>query len=413
MVGFAAFVAPLVLLPSVQAARVTAAQRAVAPPAAGTSGSGSSGSGSSQSDQMAALWDQFRAATQAGTVLASQIGAGKAQQAQLQGQISALNRQLASAQAQEAVDAAQLQATDQQLASLEASIVTTTAQATGAQSQVVQRSIELYKEGPASYLAMLVSATSFRDFLTRLSFVSGVIASDRAKLTALLTTNTQLSSQRQEAVQRRASVAEAKAALALDAADIAQLRAGVAQANQALAVTVAAQQDQLKGIEAQKATYLKDMATLTAESSSITTFVRSKQISQSYTWAGKLVLWPVHGPITSPFGPRINPVFGNSEFHTGIDIGAATGVPVLAAEAGTVIYSGVMQGYGNVIILDHGGALATLYAHQSALLVSVGQKVAKGQQIGKVGCTGLCTGPHLHFETRVGGSPVQPLSFLP
>ena len=89
------------------------------------------------------------------------------------------------------------------------------------------------------------------------------------------------------------------------------------------------------------------------------------------------------------------------------------GVPVEAAAEGQVVSAGLMEGYGNVVIIDHGGALATLYAHLSSMSVRQGQTVSKGQRIGAIGCTGLCTGPHLHFETRIGGVPVQPLNLLP
>jgi murein DD-endopeptidase MepM/ murein hydrolase activator NlpD len=125
------------------------------------------------------------------------------------------------------------------------------------------------------------------------------------------------------------------------------------------------------------------------------------------------VPWPVSGSISSPFGPRVNPIFNTPEFHTGIDIAVDYGTPIRAAAAGQVIYAATMQGYGDVVILDHGGALSTLYAHMSQILVPLGDHVAQGQRIGLVGCTGLCTGPHLHFETRVGGAPVQPLGLLP
>ena len=119
------------------------------------------------------------------------------------------------------------------------------------------------------------------------------------------------------------------------------------------------------------------------------------------------LIWPVTGPITSPFGPR----WGG--FHPGIDIGVPTGTPIHAAAAGTVIWCGWETGYGNLVVIDHHDGLATAYALQSKIAVSCNQDVEQGQVIGYVGCTGVCTGPHLHFEVRVNGTPVDPLGYLP
>ena len=98
--------------------------------------------------------------------------------------------------------------------------------------------------------------------------------------------------------------------------------------------------------------------------------------------------------------------------HQGIDIGAPTGTPIHAAAAGTVIYCGWEEGYGNLTVLDHGGDLATAYGHQSSIAVACGQHVNQGDVIGYVGCTGHCFGPHLHFEVRINGAPVDPLGYL-
>jgi murein DD-endopeptidase MepM/ murein hydrolase activator NlpD len=385
------------------------------------------GGGPQTADQMAKLWDQFRTAQLKAsqlsgkvTQLNAQIATETAKRAQLQGQIAAYTNQIKQAEARRASDVAQLDLTDQQLGALEAGIGDTTGKAADMKSQVQARTIDMYKQGPSTYLGMLLSAHSFRDFLSRLHFIGDVVGTDRAKLTALDQLNAQLGQQKGQAQQSRAEIAAAKAAVEAETAKIGALRVGVTQASQTLAAAVAddqaavaEEQGLLKDVEAEKATYLAAMAKLAGESSSITGMLRGRQINQSFAWAGKKVLWAVTGPISSPFGPRINPIFGTPEFHTGLDIAVDYGIPVKAAEAGQVVSSGLMEGYGNVVIIDHGGALATLYAHMSSLSVRQGQTVSRGQQIGAIGCTGLCTGPHLHFETRIGGVPVQPLNMLP
>ena len=124
------------------------------------------------------------------------------------------------------------------------------------------------------------------------------------------------------------------------------------------------------------------------------------------------MIWPASGPITSSFGWRIHPIYGSSIFHSGVDIGADYGDTVAAADGGVIIYSDWMSGYGKTIIIQHANGITSLYGHCSALLVSTGQRVNKGQAIARVGSTGNSTGPHLHFEVRVNGSPVNPGNYL-
>ena len=123
-------------------------------------------------------------------------------------------------------------------------------------------------------------------------------------------------------------------------------------------------------------------------------------------------LWPVRGLVTSPFGTRMSPYGDGHEMHPGIDISARYGLPVAAAGSGKVIFAGRDPGYGDLIIVDHGGQLDTLYGHLSALYVRQGQRVGRGQAIGAVGATGRATGAHLHYEVRVNGAPVDPRRYL-
>lgn len=122
--------------------------------------------------------------------------------------------------------------------------------------------------------------------------------------------------------------------------------------------------------------------------------------------------WPVAGRISSPFGWRRDPFSGRKDFHTGLDIRAPSGRTIVAAKAGTVVYSGWMGGYGRVIVINHGGGYTTLYAHCSKLLAAKGKKVSAGQAVAQVGSSGRSTGPHLHFEVRVNNSPTNPLKVL-
>ncbi len=119
------------------------------------------------------------------------------------------------------------------------------------------------------------------------------------------------------------------------------------------------------------------------------------------------LLWPARGVMTSGFGWR------RSHHHNGIDISANRGDPIMAAMAGTIIFAGWYGGYGLAVIIDHGGGLLTIYGHASKILVHSGEEVASGQTVARVGCTGVCTGPHLHFEIRIDGRATNPLQYLP
>lgn len=163
-----------------------------------------------------------------------------------------------------------------------------------------------------------------------------------------------------------------------------------------------------------KAIFATQLAVLDAESAGITALLRGMQGSHGKVVYGRgVVMLPIPGaPITSPFGPRLDPILGIIKVHTGIDLGAGEGTPIRAAADGNVVTAGVVDGYGNCTVIDHGNGLATLYGHQSQLLVTPGQQVHKGDIIGLVGHTGFATGPHLHFEVRVDGVPVDPIPYL-
>jgi murein DD-endopeptidase MepM/ murein hydrolase activator NlpD len=171
----------------------------------------------------------------------------------------------------------------------------------------------------------------------------------------------------------------------------------------------------LSQLEMQKADFETQITALAAQSDAIAAQLRARQNAApppGISGHGLLAVPIPDAPITSPFGPRVDPLFGDVRVHTGVDFGATAGTPIHAAADGVVVTAAMMGGYGNCTIIDHGQALATLYAHQSQLLVNAGDHVVKGQIIGLVGSTGMSTGPHLHFEVRVNGTPVDPIAFL-
>lgn len=160
----------------------------------------------------------------------------------------------------------------------------------------------------------------------------------------------------------------------------------------------------------QQDAYQRRVIALQAESDALMETLRK------YRYVGgapgsKDLLWPTDGPVTSGFGYRNHPIFKQRRLHAGMDIPAETGQPIYAAGDGTVVIAGAYGGYGNAVVIDHGDGMQTVYAHQSRLAVSDGAQVLAGDTIGYVGSTGLSTGPHLHFEMRLGGAPTDPLAW--
>jgi len=198
----------------------------------------------------------------------------------------------------------------------------------------------------------------------------------------------------------KAAQAKAQARRAQTEAALASLERAQAQHRRLVAAVTAHQKEVLSEIDAQA-----------KSESELTRIINSR--SRSTGGAGTTArnaggcIWPARGRVTSEYGRRWG------RLHAGIDIGAPTGTAIWAAKSGTVIFSGQQSGYGNVIIIDHGGGFTTLYGHQSRRIAQDGQHVSQGQLIGKVGSTGHSTGSHLHFETRYGGTPRNPRGCLP
>lgn len=270
-----------------------------------------------------------------------------------------------------------------------------------AQTKVLHRRIrDIYKNGQISYLDVLLGAKDFNDFVGRMDFLKKVLAHDNALI--------------QGTKADRETLRKAKEQLETDRKKIVDLRKLAAVKRE----QVASRREERRGV-LNAATYERE----TAERAYRELIETSRQIEQmikriqsgekNVGGSTGTMVWPAEGEITSPFGWRVHPIFGTQRLHTGIDIGADYGDSIRAADGGIVIHSDWMGGYGNTVIIDHGNGISTLYAHNSQLLVSEGQTVAKGQAVARCGSTGYSTGPHLHFEVRQNGSPVNPLNYLP
>ncbi len=256
----------------------------------------------------------------------------------------------------------------------------------------------MYKTGNVGYLEVLLGSSDFGDLMTRIDTVRKIYEHD-TNMVQFLTDQRNIIQQTKKDLEVYQNRLEQK----VDEKEAAQANLNIKVGELGTAKQQLAADH--KALEAQE-------DALQAEADKITKILASMKATQKYV--GGTMAWPVpaSSKITSPFGSRIHPILKTKKMHTGIDISVKTGNNVIAAQSGTVIHSGWLGGYGKTLIVDHGGGIATLYAHNSSLLVSEGGKVTQGQGIAKSGNTGLSTGPHVHFEVRVNGQYVDPMKYV-
>lgn len=268
------------------------------------------------------------------------------------------------------------------------------------QRLLAQRIRVAYQQGNASTVRVLLGSRDVHDLISR-SYVLGRIARADSRLV--------LSIQRD-----KQEVAQMKEQLDRQAQEIAALESELATQTQRLQEQTQVKREILEDIARDRQLKEQALDEWEEESRQIAAMIRAME--QTARGQARLArpfrggfIRPVPGPIVSGFGMRYHPILKVNRMHTGIDIAAPYGTPIKAAADGEVIFAGYRRGYGNTVIVDHGGGVATLYAHCSALSVNEGDTVKQGQVIGYVGATGLATGPHLHFEVRRNGEPVNPL----
>ncbi|MBD5655890.1 MAG: peptidoglycan DD-metalloendopeptidase family protein, partial [Candidatus Eremiobacteraeota bacterium] len=286
------------------------------------------------------------------------------------------------------------------------------------------RLVDAYERGDFSYVNVLLSATSFSDFVERWDDIRYLIAANQKTVRArraaerdVVSKQTALESEKLELADAEHRQQLAKYQLASLADERTQLVAAAETQRRSVATQVAALEELSASEEAELEEFIRvrQREAEAARAAEAEARRRAAQLAgqalppQTSPGAPGSFGWPVSGPITSPFGMRSNPMGGGGfEMHPGIDIGAPMGATITATAGGRIIFAGSYGGYGNAIIIDHGGQASSLYGHCSQIFVSTGQEVQRGQAIGAVGMTGRATGPHLHFEIRINGKPVDP-----
>ncbi|MBR1805118.1 MAG: peptidoglycan DD-metalloendopeptidase family protein [Selenomonadaceae bacterium] len=315
-------------------------------------------------------------------------------------------------------------------------LVEVTAELNAKHGVLENRVRDIYINGQISYLDVLFGAQDFGDFLTRMDLLKRVMTRD-AELVA-------------EVLQYKNEIVEVGKQLEADRRIQEELAAKAEAAKDVQLEKVAKQQALIDLMQNDKDVYDRQYDEMIASSNEVARLIQESKYRaeaeaeaqrrqaeaeaqrQAAAEAGNITLvegddggdyvmpatggggmiWPISGPITSEFGWRTHPIFGNARFHSGLDIGGDYGLPIHAAQSGVVIEAGWIGGYGNTVMIEHGGGIVTLYGHNESLAVSVGQHVNQGDVIAYCGSTGNSTGPHCHFEVRVGGEPVSPWDYL-
>jgi murein DD-endopeptidase MepM/ murein hydrolase activator NlpD len=349
------------------------------------------------------------------------LGAAKAKVGTIAEQLAIANRNISSVQSQIAFLNAKMHTTESNLAWTKLQLAAAQKTLARHNDALKRRLIQAYEYGDLGYLAVLLQARSFGDFLERWNDVSYVVKANEATIR-----------------QRRADaqhVAAIETGLVSDETALRNARAAADQQQLALSALAKQRANLLEVAQSQKRDAAVEVGQLedtsAAAEAALEELVRQKQQEEdkrrsdarrAALLAGESLppepgapgqlLWPVSGPITSPFGMRMHPVYGRPILHAGIDIAANQGTTIAAAAEGRVIVAGYQGDCGKMVALAHSGGLSTIYCHMSQIFVGVGQDVQRGQAIGAVGMTGDATGPHVHFQVMQDGHPVDPMSFL-
>ena len=345
--------------------------------------------------------------------LAKELDGLAASEDELLNAITALDEQV-DAQSAEVDGARQaVAAAEQEVAEAQQAVAETGERITGLTNAVVQRAVESFIRPSSDSLDTMVQSSDMAEAARKRALLDQVTAKDDDVIDELNAAQEDLERRKAQAGEASAKAGERRVQTE---ARLAELEGTVAEKARLARDLDTRQAEVTAEIEAQarseaELTRIIEEAAARAAATAAATSRQAAAVvggaAADLTVGGGGCIWPARGRVTSGFGNRWG------RLHAGVDIGAPNGTPIWAAKTGTVIFSGVQSGYGNVVILSHGGGLTTLYGHQSRIAATNGQQVGQGDTIGYVGSTGRSTGPHLHFETRYGGSPRDPRGCLP
>jgi murein DD-endopeptidase MepM/ murein hydrolase activator NlpD len=266
--------------------------------------------------------------------------------------------------------------------------------------------IDIYETQDPTLVEVILESKSFQDVLDQLHYLDAIARQDKRITNAVALARDEVHVARERTKTIRTRVHSETQVVAVRTQQQRDVKNQLLASQGSLAGKRKRQKGQLASTREQEKAFVAEANALAAADARVRGQLAAAQGATDTTPSSSGLIWPVNGPVTSPFGYRWG------RLHAGIDIGVPEGTPIHAAAAGTVILAAWTGGYGNYTCIDHGGGMATCYAHQSSYAVSTGAQVSQGQVIGYVGNTGHSFGPHLHFEVRINGNPVDPLGYL-
>jgi murein DD-endopeptidase MepM/ murein hydrolase activator NlpD len=326
--------------------------------------------------------------------------------AAVQGEISATQKRLDRAQASLDAQKAELLEVRDQLEEARDRLERLRSELATARKVLAARLVEIYKADSPDALTVVLEADGFGDLLERAEFLERISEQDRE-----ITDEVRGLRDRAEEQAVRLAKLEEREQLAAERIlrwrdQIAAVQGQLVSSRDELASARSDRRSALGQVRSSRVALEGDLRALEAEQARVTAALQGAPAPGPVRQGSGSLIWPVNGPVVSPFGMRWG------RLHAGVDIAVPSGTPIRAADSGRVALMGWVGGYGNYTCIQHNASLSTCYAHQSSFATSNGANVSQGQVIGYVGCTGHCFGDHLHFETRVGGSPVDPLGYL-
>jgi murein DD-endopeptidase MepM/ murein hydrolase activator NlpD len=272
--------------------------------------------------------------------------------------------------------------------------------------QLNLRMIDIYEARDPTLVDVILESSSFQDALDQLHYLDAIARQDKRIASLVASARDDVHVARERTKKVRSRVHAETQVVAVRTQQQREVKDQLLASRSSLSGKRSRQKSQLASTREQEKVLISEANALAAEDARIRGQLAAAQGATDSTPSASGLIWPVNGPVTSPFGYRWG------RLHAGIDIGVPYGTPIHAAAAGTVVLAAWTGGYGNYTCIDHGGGLATCYAHQSSYAVSTGAQVSQGQVIGYVGSTGHSFGAHLHFEVRINGNPVDPLGYL-